>query len=137
MIRKRSRANSYVWRRNDNNSVSIGTNSGEKRQRTTTLRPSSAAGKMVIPPEFHCPMCKRVMQDAMFVTKCCCFGTYCEGCIRGRLTTARSCACGAVDVGVDDLVPNVAIRKMIARVRAVIQSNCSSSSSDSSTVETN
>ncbi|CAN1332806.1 E3 ubiquitin ligase PQT3-like [Linum perenne] len=79
-------------------------------------------------------MCKRVMEDAMFVTKRCCFRTYCDGCIRDRLKSAGTCSCGAPDVSVDHLVPNVTLRKMIARLLVEMQSNCSSSSDSSNDV---
>lgn len=32
-----------------------------------------------LPVELHCPLCKRVMTDAVLTTKCC-FGSFCDKC---------------------------------------------------------
>ncbi|CAL1390745.1 unnamed protein product [Linum trigynum] len=151
---------SYVWRRNN------GCDGGSSKRQRLTVQPdeetfrreieailpsssSSSSGsndmeeeekkstnRGRVPPELHCPLCSKVMKDAVFVTRCC-FRSFCDGCIRNRLMTSRSCACGELDVLVDDLVPNVTLRQVINRVVTQPYScftNISSSSSSSSSI---
>ncbi|CAN0876598.1 E3 ubiquitin ligase PQT3-like [Linum grandiflorum] len=91
---------------------------------------SSGGGSytVVVPPELHCPLCRRVMRDAVFVKRCC-FRSFCEGCIKDRVANSKSCACGA-EANVDDFVPNVTVRNMISSI--LQRSSCSSSGGRSS-----
>ncbi|XP_042503452.1 E3 ubiquitin ligase PARAQUAT TOLERANCE 3-like isoform X2 [Macadamia integrifolia] len=67
------------------------------------------------PPELHCPMCKEVMKDAMLTRKCC-FMSFCDRCIRNHIISNSMCFCGATNVLVDDLVPNVTLRETIISI---------------------
>ncbi|CAN0876596.1 E3 ubiquitin ligase PQT3-like [Linum grandiflorum] len=115
-----------------------------KRMRASAATPSAAAESeaaapatsnssgggsytVVVPPELHCPLCRRVMRDAVFVKRCC-FRSFCEGCIKDRVANSKSCACGA-EANVDDFVPNVTVRNMIS---SILQRSSSSVGSNSS-----
>ncbi|TVU39129.1 hypothetical protein EJB05_12534, partial [Eragrostis curvula] len=69
-----------------------------------------------MPPELHCRMCKKVMADAV-VTSRCCFDSFCDACIRGRIVAESKCVCGA-PARADDLVPNQTLRVTIANMLA-------------------
>uniref|UniRef100_A0A1D1XN31 E3 ubiquitin-protein ligase RBBP6 n=1 Tax=Anthurium amnicola TaxID=1678845 RepID=A0A1D1XN31_9ARAE len=64
--------------------------------------------------ELNCPLCKEVMKEAVLIRKCC-FSSFCEKCIRDRITSGSVCACGATNISVDDLVPNKTLRETIKR----------------------
>lgn len=68
-----------------------------------------------IPPELHCPLCKEVMKDAVLSSKCC-FGSFCDKCIRDYIISKSMCVCGARDLLADDLVPNKTLRDTINRI---------------------
>ncbi|KAJ4825031.1 hypothetical protein Tsubulata_019291 [Turnera subulata] len=68
-----------------------------------------------LPPELLCPLCKNVMRDAVLSGRCC-FKSFCFGCIRDFLLGSRlKCSCGAQDMLVDYLIPNLTLRKTISR----------------------
>nr|CAD1841669.1 unnamed protein product [Ananas comosus var. bracteatus] len=81
-----------------------------------------------LPVELHCPLCKRVMTDAVLTTKCC-FGSFCDKCIREYILLRSMCICGATNILADDLVPNKTLRDTI--INMVV----SKSSSKSTTTE--
>lgn len=75
-----------------------------------------------LPPELHCPLCKRVMKDAVLTSKCC-FKSFCDKCIRDHIIDKSACVCGATNVLADDLLPNKTLRDTINRI---LESNNSS-----------
>ncbi|TVU32013.1 hypothetical protein EJB05_23729, partial [Eragrostis curvula] len=78
--------------------------------------PASTIPDDGMPPELHCRMCKNVMADAV-VTSRCCFDSFCDACIRGRIVAESKCVCGAL-ARADDLVPNQTLRVTIANMLA-------------------
>ncbi|XP_010667045.2 E3 ubiquitin ligase PQT3-like isoform X2 [Beta vulgaris subsp. vulgaris] len=68
-----------------------------------------------IPPELHCPLCKEVMKDAVFSSKCC-FDSFCDKCIRDYIISKSMCVCEARDILADYLVPNKTLRDTIDRM---------------------
>ncbi|KNA10699.1 hypothetical protein SOVF_141880 isoform B [Spinacia oleracea] len=68
-----------------------------------------------LPPELHCPLCKEVMKEAVLSSKCC-FGSFCDKCIRDYIISKSMCVCGTRDVLADDLVPNKTLRSTIKRI---------------------
>ncbi|XP_021757813.1 E3 ubiquitin ligase PQT3-like isoform X2 [Chenopodium quinoa] len=68
-----------------------------------------------LPPELHCPLCKEVMKDAVLSSKCC-FGSFCDKCIRDYIISKSMCVCGIRDILTDDLVPNNTLRNTINRI---------------------
>ncbi|CAN1296289.1 E3 ubiquitin ligase PQT3-like [Linum perenne] len=99
---------------------------------SSSIETSSSSCSVVVPAELHCPLCRSVMRDAVFVKRCC-FRSFCNGCIRDHVKKSKACACGEanVDVRDDDFLPNVTVRKMINSILQQRKS-CSSSSSSSS-----
>ncbi|KAK9086939.1 hypothetical protein Syun_029333 [Stephania yunnanensis] len=65
-----------------------------------------------IPAELHCPLCKRVMKDAVMTGKCC-YRSFCDKCIRECIISKSMCACGATNILADDLVPNKNVRDLL------------------------
>ncbi|KAL3845495.1 hypothetical protein ACJIZ3_002898 [Penstemon smallii] len=68
-----------------------------------------------LPPELHCPMCKGIMKDAVFASKCC-YTSYCDKCIRDYIISTSNCICGATNILADDLLPNKTLRDTINRM---------------------
>ncbi|GMI95661.1 hypothetical protein like AT5G47430 [Hibiscus trionum] len=68
-----------------------------------------------LPPEFHCPLCKEVMKDAVLTSKCC-FTSFCDKCIRDHIILKLVCICGASNILADDLLPNKTLRDTINRI---------------------
>ncbi|KAM7272416.1 hypothetical protein ACFE04_027079 [Oxalis oulophora] len=68
-----------------------------------------------LPPEFHCPLCKEVMKDAVLTSKCC-FKSFCDKCIRDYIISKGMCVCGASNILADDLLPNKTLRDTINRI---------------------
>ncbi|KAL4339322.1 hypothetical protein GQ457_08G026410 [Hibiscus cannabinus] len=68
-----------------------------------------------LPPEFHCPLCKEVMKDAVLTSKCC-FTSFCDKCIRDHIISKLVCICGASNILADDLLPNKTLRDTINRI---------------------
>ncbi|KAL4323469.1 hypothetical protein GQ457_11G022500 [Hibiscus cannabinus] len=68
-----------------------------------------------LPPEFHCPLCKEVMKDAVLTSKCC-FTSFCDKCIRDHIISKLVCVCGASNILADDLLPNKTLRDTINRI---------------------
>ncbi|KAL6623366.1 hypothetical protein ACP70R_033245 [Stipagrostis hirtigluma subsp. patula] len=64
-----------------------------------------------LPAELHCPLCKKVMTDAMLTSKCC-FDSFCDKCIRDYIISQSKCVCG-VRILADDLIPNHTLRTTI------------------------
>ncbi|KAG5624847.1 hypothetical protein H5410_010065 [Solanum commersonii] len=77
-----------------------------------------------IPAELHCPLCKGLMKDAVIASKCC-FSSFCDRCIRNHIMSNSVCVCGARNILVDALLPNLTLR---ATVNRILQSNSSTSS---------
>ncbi|TKW13034.1 hypothetical protein SEVIR_5G073300v4 [Setaria viridis] len=69
-----------------------------------------------VPPELHCKICSKVMADAVVASRCC-FGSFCDACIRGRIAAGSTCVCGARSRA-DDLIPNLTLRATIAKLLA-------------------
>nr|TKV96249.1 hypothetical protein SEVIR_9G417500v2 [Setaria viridis] len=69
-----------------------------------------------VPPELHCKICNKVMADAVVASRCC-FGSFCNACIRGQIAAKSRCACGAQSRA-DDLIPNLTLRATIAKLLA-------------------
>ncbi|OQU79691.1 hypothetical protein SORBI_3008G180400 [Sorghum bicolor] len=65
-----------------------------------------------LPAELHCPLCKKVMIDAMLSSKCC-YDSFCDKCIRDYIITQSKCLCG-VEILADDLIPNPTLRITIS-----------------------
>ncbi|KAK4740262.1 hypothetical protein R3W88_003959 [Solanum pinnatisectum] len=84
-----------------------------------------------IPPEFHCSLCKGLMKDAVIASKCC-FSSFCDRCIRNHIMSNSVCVCGARNILVDALLPNLTLR---ATVNRILQSNNSTSSESCRTVQ--
>lgn len=77
-----------------------------------------------VPPDLLCPLCKKIMKDAVLTSKCC-FKSFCDGCIRDHLINSRlKCECGATDMLTDYLIPNMTVRRAINRI---LESDTSSS----------
>ncbi|XP_055827182.1 E3 ubiquitin ligase PQT3-like [Solanum dulcamara] len=68
-----------------------------------------------IPPELHCPLCKGLMKDAVIASKCC-FSSFCDKCIRNHIISNSVCVCGAGNILVDALLPNITLRVTINRI---------------------
>ncbi|XP_071698706.1 E3 ubiquitin ligase PQT3-like isoform X2 [Rutidosis leptorrhynchoides] len=85
----------------------------------------SSSTVIVLPPEFHCPLCKQAMKDAVFASKCC-FQSFCDKCIRDKIISEKACFCGATDRLADDLLPNYTLRDTITRM---LEADSSSSGS--------
>ncbi|KAL6005186.1 hypothetical protein ACLOJK_005748 [Asimina triloba] len=66
------------------------------------------------PPELLCPLCKKLIRDAAFTSKCC-FRSFCDECIRDHIISKSVCACGAREMLADTLIPNRTLREIINR----------------------
>ncbi|XP_057521015.1 E3 ubiquitin ligase PQT3-like isoform X3 [Amaranthus tricolor] len=91
---------------------------------------SSSGSNRNLPPELHCPLCKKVMQDAVISSKCC-FESFCDKCIRDHIISKSMCVCGERNVLADNLLPNKTLRDTIKRF---LESGTSSSDNGGSTV---
>ncbi|PUZ62951.1 LOW QUALITY PROTEIN: hypothetical protein GQ55_3G027800 [Panicum hallii var. hallii] len=69
-----------------------------------------------VPPELHCKICSKVMVDAVVASRCC-FGSFCDVCIRGHIAAKSSCVCGAQSRAAD-LIPNLTLCATIAKLLA-------------------
>ncbi|KAK4363052.1 hypothetical protein RND71_018293 [Anisodus tanguticus] len=76
---------------------------------------SSKRSFRYIPPELHCPLCKGLMKDAVIASKCC-FSSFCDKCIRDHIISYSICVCGARNILVDALLPNITLRVTINRI---------------------
>ncbi|KAF3786149.1 putative RING finger protein P8B7-15c [Nymphaea thermarum] len=68
-----------------------------------------------LPAELRCPLCKDVLKDAVFTSKCC-YESFCDKCIREYIITQSKCVCGETNVLADDLLPNKRLRETINRI---------------------
>jgi E3 ubiquitin-protein ligase RBBP6 len=93
-----------------------------------TPAPASATPDDGVPPELHCKICSEVMADAAVASRCC-FGSFCDACIRGRITVGSTCVCGAPSRA-DDLIPNLTLRATIAKLLATRDTGSGSSGAD-------
>ncbi|KAL3524919.1 hypothetical protein ACH5RR_013291 [Cinchona calisaya] len=84
-----------------------------------------------LPPELRCPLCKEVMKDAAFTSKCC-FKSFCDKCIREYIISKSVCECGAANILADDILPNKTLRDTISRI---LESNNSSGDNGGSTYQ--
>ncbi|KAK8473928.1 hypothetical protein V6N13_131543 [Hibiscus sabdariffa] len=66
-----------------------------------------------IAPEWYCPLCKNVMDNAA-LTKCC-FASFCDKCIRDCAVSDSDCICRR-KIAVDDILPNMTLRAAINRI---------------------
>ncbi|THU48046.1 hypothetical protein C4D60_Mb09t22110 [Musa balbisiana] len=82
-----------------------------------------------LPPELNCPLCKKVMKDAVMSSKCC-FASFCDKCIRDHFITKSMCICGAKHLVADDLIPNVTLREAINSFLVISSRSSSAGSSD-------
>lgn len=64
-----------------------------------------------LPVELHCPLCKKVMTDAVLTSRCC-FDSFCDKCIRDYIVAQSKCICGIKTLA-DDLIPNQTLRSTI------------------------
>ncbi|XP_072146641.1 E3 ubiquitin ligase PQT3-like [Setaria viridis] len=81
-----------------------------------TPTPVSTSPDDKVPRELHCKICSKVMADAVVASRCC-FGSFCNACIRGQIAAKSRCACGAQSRA-DDLIPNLTLRATIAKLLA-------------------
>ncbi|KAG2540989.1 E3 ubiquitin ligase PQT3-like [Panicum virgatum] len=81
-----------------------------------------------VPPELHCKICSKVMADAVVASRCC-FGSFCDVCIRGHIAAKSRCVCGAQSRA-DDLIPNLTLRATIAKLLATSAAGCGSVGTD-------
>jgi E3 ubiquitin-protein ligase RBBP6 len=81
-----------------------------------TPSPVSTSPDDGIPPELHCKICSKVMADAVVASRCC-FGSFCDVCIRDQIAAKSRCVCGAQSRA-DDLIPNLTLRATIAKLLA-------------------
>ncbi|KAF8655788.1 hypothetical protein HU200_060949 [Digitaria exilis] len=65
-----------------------------------------------LPAELYCPLCKKVITDAMLTSKCC-YDSFCDKCIRDYIIAQSKCICG-VEILADDLIPNQTLRSTIS-----------------------
>jgi len=72
----------------------------------------SSSASDSLPAELHCPLCKKVMTDAMLTSKCC-YDSFCDKCIRDYIIAQATCICG-VEILADDLIPNQTLRSTIS-----------------------
>ncbi|CAL9760982.1 unnamed protein product, partial [Musa acuminata subsp. burmannicoides] len=86
-----------------------------------------------LPPELNCPLCKKVMKDAVMSSKCC-FASFCDQCIRDHIITKSMCICGAKHLVADDLIPNVTLRETIDSFLIISSRSSSAGSSDTGSV---
>ncbi|XP_064940845.1 E3 ubiquitin ligase PQT3-like [Musa acuminata AAA Group] len=82
-----------------------------------------------LPPELNCPLCKKVMKDAVMSSKCC-FASFCDQCIRDHIITKSMCICGAKQLVADDLIPNVTLRETINSFLVISSRSSSAGSTD-------
>ncbi|CAL9129704.1 unnamed protein product, partial [Musa textilis] len=82
-----------------------------------------------LPPELNCPLCKKVMKDAVVSSKCC-FASFCDKCIRDHIITKSMCICGAKHLVADDLIPNATLRETIDSFLVISSRSSSVGSSD-------
>ncbi|OEL14849.1 hypothetical protein BAE44_0024129, partial [Dichanthelium oligosanthes] len=81
-----------------------------------------------VPPELHCKICNKVMADAVVASRCC-FGSFCDTCIRGQITAKSRCVCGA-HARADHLIPNLTLRATIAKLLATSAAGSGSGGTD-------
>ncbi|CAL4897567.1 unnamed protein product [Urochloa decumbens] len=79
---------------------------------TELVQAMSSSASDRLPAELHCPLCKKVMTDAMLTSKCC-YGSFCDKCIRDYIIAQSKCVCG-VEILADDVIPNQTLRNTIS-----------------------
>ncbi|XP_038698822.1 uncharacterized protein LOC119996308 [Tripterygium wilfordii] len=63
--------------------------------------------------DLRCSLCNRILKDAVMV--CCCHYSFCEECIHQELVEKARCPkCFSIN-GIEDLLPNITVRKLIER----------------------
>merc|ERR1739848_614163 len=68
--------------------------------------------EQVVPEEFKCPICQKLIRDAVLII--CCKSSYCDKCIRTNLINTGTCTnCGKENMLCDDLLPNPTLRRAI------------------------
>ncbi|XP_052171740.1 E3 ubiquitin ligase PQT3-like isoform X2 [Diospyros lotus] len=80
-----------------------------------------------LPPEFHCPLCKQIMKDAVLTGKCC-FRSFCDKCIRYHISSKSMCVCGTTNILADDIFPNLTLRETINRTLVSYNNNANGGS---------
>ncbi|OEL13820.1 hypothetical protein BAE44_0025162 [Dichanthelium oligosanthes] len=81
-----------------------------------------------VPPELHCKICNKVMVDAVVASRCC-FGSFCDVCIKGQIAAKSRCVCGA-QARADHLIPNLTLRATIAKLLATSATGSGSGGTD-------
>ncbi|KAG2552116.1 hypothetical protein PVAP13_9KG433100 [Panicum virgatum] len=81
-----------------------------------------------VPPELHCKICSKVMTDAVVASRCC-FGSFCDVCIRAQIAAKSRCVGGAQSRAAD-LIPNLTLRATIAKLLATSASGSGSVGTD-------
>ncbi|XP_049936814.1 E3 ubiquitin ligase PQT3-like isoform X2 [Nymphaea colorata] len=81
------------------------------------LRACLLPGLGELPAELRCPLCKDVLKDAVFTSKCC-YESFCDECISEYIITQSKCVCGETNVLADDLLPNKRLRDGILETKA-------------------
>ncbi|KAF8728597.1 hypothetical protein HU200_017862 [Digitaria exilis] len=90
--------------------------SSSKTNLPTPSPPVTPSPDDVVPPELHCKICSNVMSDAVVASRCC-FGSFCDACIRGHIADTSRCVCGTQSRA-DELIPNLTLRATIAKLVA-------------------
>ncbi|XP_020252031.1 E3 ubiquitin ligase PARAQUAT TOLERANCE 3-like [Asparagus officinalis] len=80
-----------------------------KRAQAEVSKPALTVGDL---PELCCPLCKQVMENAVFARKCC-FRSFCDKCIREHVSVDSTCECGAPRVLAEDFIPNKTLRDIV------------------------
>ncbi|CAD6211094.1 unnamed protein product [Miscanthus lutarioriparius] len=93
-----------------------------------TTSPASPSPDDGVPPELHCKICNKVMADAVVASRCC-FGSFCDACIRGQIAAKSRCVCGG-QARADDLIPNLTLRATIAKLLATKAAGSGSAGTD-------
>lgn len=80
---------------------------------------AEAPVKLELPAELTCPICKKLVKDAVIIQ--CCGGSFCYACIQEYLCENEfTCPlCKETDVSPETLVPNKALRTVSLHITKV------------------
>ncbi|XP_038711862.1 E3 ubiquitin-protein ligase RBBP6-like [Tripterygium wilfordii] len=82
----------------------------------TAIADPSALQKRNIPSKLRCPLCDGIFKDAVIIL--CCQYSFCEECIHQELVEKARCPkCFCAKNEIEDLVPNITLRKLIENNR--------------------
>ncbi|KAG9443018.1 hypothetical protein H6P81_018872 [Aristolochia fimbriata] len=109
----------------DGSSISASKSNKASSQREKQSLSSTQVAE-IIAPGLCCPVCKTLMKEAVFASKCC-FYSFCDRCIKEHVISKCVCTCGAAKVHVGEFVPNVTLRELINHIFPWKMNNTSSS----------